>query len=132
MSGAEPEIDFHGPFRRFGRRARLGQGLGSSTGIRAWFGRLGVFVCFFLFERFRGRFGFGVWLPLVVRPPPTCRTRIAAEEEVRMRNQVISNSYRLDSVAGVSMHGEGGGWRGGVLQEVAPVRARALVLSTFI
>lgn len=44
-----------------------------------------------------------------------------------MRNRVISNSYRLDSVAGVSMHGEGGG-----LQEVAPVRARALVLSTFI
>lgn len=48
MSGAEPEIDFHGPFRRFGRRARLGQGLGSSTGIRAWFGRLGVFVFSFL------------------------------------------------------------------------------------
>lgn len=30
-----------------------------------------------------------------------------------MRNRVISNSYRLDSVAGVSMHGEGGGLEGG-------------------
>lgn len=49
-----------------------------------------------------------------------------------MRNRVISNSYCLDSVAGVSMHGEGGGLEGGGLQEVAPVRARALVLSTFI